>query len=109
MKTILAALALSTALSGAAFAQDAARIALLHGLSGSPLEAYSKQTHTGFEMGLEYATGGPKELDRLYTRERLAAAFAGFASCDIKEYDAVIGEGDAHLGLSALVDLVGRK
>ena len=58
---------------------------------------------------LEYATGGPKELDRLYTRERLAAAFAGFASCDIKEYDAVIGEGDAHLGLSALVDLVGRK
>ena len=62
MKTILAALALSTALSGAAFAQDAARIALLHGLSGSPLEAYSKQTHTGFEMGLEYATGGTMEV-----------------------------------------------
>ncbi|NKB17955.1 MAG: ABC transporter substrate-binding protein, partial [Pseudanabaena sp. CRU_2_10] len=33
-------------------------IALIHGLSGSPLEAYSKQTHTGFEMGLEYATNG---------------------------------------------------
>ncbi len=62
MKTMLAALALSTALSGAAFAQDAARIALLHGLSGSPLEAYSKQTHTGFEMGLEYATGGTMEV-----------------------------------------------
>jgi len=62
MKTILAALALSTALSGAAFAQDAARIALLHGLSGSPLEAYSKQTHTGFEMGLEYATNGTMEV-----------------------------------------------
>ncbi|WP_297112139.1 substrate-binding domain-containing protein [uncultured Devosia sp.] len=62
MKSILAALALSTALSGAAFAQDAARIALLHGLSGSPLEAYSKQTHTGFEMGLEYATGGTMQV-----------------------------------------------
>ncbi len=62
MKTILAALAISTALSGAAFAQDAARIALLHGLSGSPLEAYSKQTHTGFEMGLEYATNGTMEV-----------------------------------------------
>jgi branched-chain amino acid transport system substrate-binding protein len=62
MKTILAALALSTALTGAAFAQDAARIALLHGLSGSPLEAYSKQTHTGFEMGLEYATGGTMQV-----------------------------------------------
>ncbi|RYG88347.1 MAG: ABC transporter permease [Alphaproteobacteria bacterium] len=62
MKTILAALAFSTALSGAAFAQDAARIALLHGLSGSPLEAYSKQTHTGFQMGLEYATKGTMEV-----------------------------------------------
>ena len=62
LKTILAALAISTALSGAAFAQDAARIALLHGLSGSPLEAYSKQTHTGFEMGLEYATNGTMEV-----------------------------------------------
>ncbi|UYN99895.1 MAG: substrate-binding domain-containing protein [Devosia sp.] len=62
MKTILAALALSTALTGGALAQDAARIALLHGLSGSPLEAYSKQTHTGFEMGLEYATGGTMQV-----------------------------------------------
>ena len=62
MKTLLAALAISTALTGAAFAQDAARIALIHGLSGSPLEAYSKQTHTGFEMGLEYATGGTMQV-----------------------------------------------
>ncbi|MGE0502691.1 MAG: substrate-binding domain-containing protein [Rhizobiaceae bacterium] len=39
-----------------------AKIALIHGLSGSPLEAYSKQTHTGFEMGLEYATKGTMEI-----------------------------------------------
>jgi branched-chain amino acid transport system substrate-binding protein len=62
MKTLLAALVVSTALTGVAAAQDAARIALLHGLSGSPLEAYSKQTHTGFELGLEYATGGTMEV-----------------------------------------------
>jgi branched-chain amino acid transport system substrate-binding protein len=62
MKRYLAALALTTALTGAAAAQDAARIALLHGLSGSPLEAYSKQTHTGFELGLEYATNGTMEV-----------------------------------------------
>ncbi len=62
MKILLAALAISTALTGAALAQDAARIALLHGLSGSPLEAYSKQTHTGFEMGLEYATKGTMKV-----------------------------------------------
>ena len=62
MKILLAALAISTALTGATLAQDAARIALLHGLSGSPLEAYSKQTHTGFEMGLEYATKGTMKV-----------------------------------------------
>src|SRR5690606_6791151 len=27
-----------------------------------PLEAYSKQTHTGFELGLEYATKGTMEI-----------------------------------------------
>jgi branched-chain amino acid transport system substrate-binding protein len=65
MKTFIAALAAMTALTApmAAFAQDdAVRIALLHGLSGNPLEAYSKQTHTGFELGLEYATGGTMEV-----------------------------------------------
>ena len=42
-----------------AFAQEGpAKIALIHGMSGSPLEAFTKQTHTGFEMGLEYATNG---------------------------------------------------
>jgi branched-chain amino acid transport system substrate-binding protein len=33
------------------------RIAHVHSLTG-PLEAYGKQTKTGFQMGLEYATGG---------------------------------------------------
>jgi hypothetical protein len=58
---------------------------------------------------LEYATGGPREIGRLYTRTRLETAFKDFASLDIREYDAEIREGAAHLGISALVDLVGRK
>jgi len=58
---------------------------------------------------LEYATGGPRELARLYTRERLQAALADFASLDIREYDTMTSEGDAHVGMAALVDLVGRK
>src|SRR5690606_17059338 len=62
MKKLLALLALTTMMTGAALAQDTARIALLHGLSGSPLEAYSKQTHAGFELGLEYATGGTMKV-----------------------------------------------
>jgi len=65
MRQLLAALALTGAMLAAplAAAQDGpAKIALIHGLSGSPLEAYSKQTHTGFEMGLEYATKGTMEI-----------------------------------------------
>src|SRR5690606_22545322 len=68
MKKLFAALAVATALMGApalapAFADDGpVKIALLHGLSGSPLEAYSKQTHAGFELGLEYATNGTLEV-----------------------------------------------
>jgi SAM-dependent methyltransferase len=58
---------------------------------------------------LQYGTGGPKDIERLYTPERLRAAFAGFASLDIREYDAPIAEGEAHVGMSALVDLIGRK
>jgi branched-chain amino acid transport system substrate-binding protein len=64
MKTLFAALAAATALMGThALAQeDPVKIALLHGLSGSPLEAYSKQTHAGFQLGLEYATKGTLEV-----------------------------------------------
>ncbi len=65
MKRLMTALAAAAALltAQAATAQDGpAKIALIHGLSGSPLEAYSKQTHTGFEMGLEYATKGTMEI-----------------------------------------------
>ena len=65
MRKLFAALAAASALLAfqPASAQDGpAKIALIHGLSGSPLEAYSKQTHTGFEMGLEYATKGTMEI-----------------------------------------------
>lgn len=51
----MSALALA---STTAFAQGKdIKIALLAGKTG-PLEAYAKQTITGFQMGLEYATGG---------------------------------------------------
>lgn len=56
--TISAAALAGAALLGAANAQETAKIALVHGLSGSTFEVFSKQTHTGFMMGLEYATKG---------------------------------------------------
>jgi cyclopropane fatty-acyl-phospholipid synthase-like methyltransferase len=58
---------------------------------------------------LDYKTGGPSEPERLYTRAILEEAFGDFASLDIAEHDSALKEGDHHVGMSALVDLVGRK
>lgn len=58
---------------------------------------------------LEYATGGPKKLDQLYTRDLLTEFFGGFSELSIEEYDREVDEGEGHVGMSALVDLVGRK
>jgi len=67
MKRIFATLTVAGTLTAAAFGtasaqDDTAKIALVHGLSGSPLEVYSKQTSTGFQLGLEYATKGTMEI-----------------------------------------------
>jgi branched-chain amino acid transport system substrate-binding protein len=54
----LAAATLATALPGLALAAgNEIRIAHVYSKTG-PLEAYGKQTQTGFMMGLDYATGG---------------------------------------------------
>ena len=58
---------------------------------------------------LKYKTGGPSEVENLYTRALLEESFAGFASLEIEEYDAEVQEGSGHGGMSALIDLVGRK
>jgi SAM-dependent methyltransferase len=53
-------------------------------------------------------TGGPPQVENLYTRQLLEAEFAGF-TCDIKCHDTEIHEGVAHGGMSALIDLVAWK
>jgi SAM-dependent methyltransferase len=58
---------------------------------------------------LEYKTGGPSQVENLYTRALLEQSFADFTSLEIEEYDADIREGAGHGGMSALIDLVGRK
>ncbi len=61
MKTLtrIAAVTASVAtFASAAWAEDPIKIALVHGISGSSFEAFSKQAQTGFELGIEYATDG---------------------------------------------------
>ena len=54
---LAAAAAAALVLPAVAQAAGEIRIAHVHSLTG-PLEAYGKQTTTGFMLGLEYATGG---------------------------------------------------
>jgi cyclopropane fatty-acyl-phospholipid synthase-like methyltransferase len=58
---------------------------------------------------LDYGTGGPKQVDHLYTREMLAAAFSSFSKVDIREYETEMSEGGGHAGMAAVIDMVAWK
>jgi cyclopropane fatty-acyl-phospholipid synthase-like methyltransferase len=58
---------------------------------------------------IAYGTGGPRHEQQLYTEAMLRAAFADMQIDILKVHDAVIEEGPAHSGMSALVDLVAVK
>ena len=58
---------------------------------------------------LNYRTGGPPDAERMCTRALLEQAFGDLAELDIREHDSVLNEGTAHVGLSALIDLIARK
>lgn len=54
-------------------------------------------------------TGGPPHAENMYTRQLLESAFADFSEVEIREYDEELAEGPSHHGMSALIDLVGRR
>ncbi len=58
---------------------------------------------------IAYGTGGPRQVENLYTAAMLRAAFADMDILLLEEYDAEIHEGSRHHGMSALIDVVARK
>jgi len=58
---------------------------------------------------LKYRTGGPQNVEQLYTRALLQSAFGDMAEIEIREHDTAISEGTSHVGMSALIDLVAKK
>ena len=58
---------------------------------------------------LEYRTGGPSQVENLYTEAMLRDAFCDFEILHLREHDSDIREGSGHSGMSALIDLVARK
>jgi len=58
---------------------------------------------------LEYGTGGPKQLENLYTRAMLEDAFGDFRDVHIVEEERELREGTSHGGMSAVIGFTGRK
>jgi SAM-dependent methyltransferase len=58
---------------------------------------------------LAFGTGGPKQVEQLYTEALLREAFSGFEIVDLRQYEAELDEGSRHQGPSAVIDLVAVK
>lgn len=58
---------------------------------------------------LDYRTGGPSAVENLYTPELLREMFGDWEIVLLREHEDVIEEGSAHVGRSALIDLVARR
>ena len=58
---------------------------------------------------LQYGTGGPKEIENLYTRAMIEQAFGDLHDVIITEEEREMHEGAAHGGMSAVIGLTARK
>jgi cyclopropane fatty-acyl-phospholipid synthase-like methyltransferase len=58
---------------------------------------------------LEYKTGGPSQVENMYTEALLRGVFGDMEILHLSEHDDHISEGAGHSGMSALIDLVARK
>ena len=66
------------------------------------LRGYTPRQH-------HYKTGGPSEVENLYTPELLLKAFSGFEILHLEEQEVELNEGPRHTGMSAFVDFIARK
>ncbi len=58
---------------------------------------------------LQYGTGGPKQVENLYTRAMLEEAFGGFSDMRFVEEELEMHEGAGHAGVSAVIGMTARK
>jgi hypothetical protein len=58
---------------------------------------------------LQYGTGGPKQVEKLYTRAMLEREFGEFRDLNLVEEERDMHEGAAHAGMSAVIGLTATK
>ncbi|MEC9199511.1 MAG: class I SAM-dependent methyltransferase [Pseudomonadota bacterium] len=91
------------------FAEPAFRAQIFDGIEAALKPGGLLLLH-GYEVRqLGFGTGGPKEADQLYTTQMLEERFGHWDVLSLRDYDAVLQEGQGHSGPSALVDLVARR
>ena len=66
------------------------------------IQGYTPKQHV-------YGTGGPKQVDQLYTRTMLEKVFTGFQNMIFTEEELEMREGAAHSGMSAVIGLTCKK
>ncbi|MAC81751.1 MAG: SAM-dependent methyltransferase [Rhodobacteraceae bacterium] len=58
---------------------------------------------------VEYGTGGPRQVQNMYTTDLLQTHFGDWDILRLEDYDADLDEGTGHSGRSGLVDLIARR
>ena len=91
------------------FAPPDFRAAIFEGLKRSVKPGGLILLHGYTPRQLDYGTGGPSQVEQLYTPELLEAAFGDFGIEHLRAYEADLDEGAGHRGRSALIDLVARR
>jgi cyclopropane fatty-acyl-phospholipid synthase-like methyltransferase len=66
------------------------------------LQGYTPRQH-------QFKTGGPSQVENLYTADLLRKEFRDMDILHLAEHDSVIREGAGHNGMSALIDMVAAK
>ncbi len=66
------------------------------------LEAFSKEQ-------LKYNSGGPKDINRLFSEDELRTDFASLSNIKIISLEKDISEGSHHLGKASILRLIGIK
>lgn len=91
------------------FATPAMRQRLFHGILRT-LKPHGLLILQGYRPEqIAYGTGGPKQVEHLYTEALLREQFKSLDILHLASHNAAIEEGAGHSGISALIDLVARK
>lgn len=91
------------------FAPPPLRARIFAGMAEALLPGGLLLLHGYAPRQIGYRTGGPGQVENLWTLDLLRGAFAGFEILHQADYDADLAEGAGHSGRSGLIDFVARK